>query len=71
MILILHLRNRFLTVMSPPMNRDQLVQALRQDWKANSDVRSILAYLQMVDIHTIKTCSLWSNLFTFIMSGPI
>ena len=28
-------------------------------------------YLDMVDIHTIETCSLWSNLFTFVISGPI
>ena len=28
-------------------------------------------YLHMVDIHAIKTCSLWSNVFTFIMSGSV
>ena len=28
-------------------------------------------YLHMVDIHTIETGSLWSNLFTFNMSRPI
>ena len=28
-------------------------------------------YLHMVDIHAIETCSLWSNLFNFVMSGPI
>ena len=28
-------------------------------------------YLHMVDIHAIETCSLWSNLFTFVVSGPI
>ena len=28
-------------------------------------------YLHMVDIYSIETCSLWSNLFTFIMRGPI
>ena len=28
-------------------------------------------YLHMVDIHAIETCSLWSDTFTFVMSGPI
>ena len=28
-------------------------------------------YLHMVDIHAIETCSLWSQLFTFVMSGPV
>ena len=25
----------------------------------------------IMDIHVIETCSLWSNLFTFVMSGPM
>ena len=60
------------------MNRDQLVQALRQVWRAIPDAvigrctnSGLLAYLHMMDIHATETCSLWSNVFTFIMSGPI
>ena len=28
-------------------------------------------YLHMVDIHAIETCSLWLNLLTFVISGPM
>ena len=64
------------------MNRDQLIQSLRQDWRAIPDtfirhlttlsyVVFMLVYLHVVDIHTIETCSFWSNLFNFVISGPI
>ena len=68
-----HLGQRIWCRPNPPVYWYQLVQALRQEWRAIPDAiikhltNSVRCWVHAC-ILAIETCSLWSNVFTFVMS---